>query len=422
MLPEEVILENIGSWSAKLLRQQMCSNKKLSRLSVDPAEVEYALKFPSYATLERLEHKWSIEHFKTQRFQMLKSAYCSPPRANEDILSLAADGFSSSQAVYQQELEHLKSWVKEVRLDELEFVKVMPLPVLFSAAATMFPSELSEARVAWSKNSILVTAVDDLFDVVGSREEMENFVALIDKWEAHQEVGFCSEVVEILFRAVYDTSNEIGAKAAEVQNRSVINHISELWAHTARALMSEAEWRMSGNLPSSMEEYMVAGEPSIGLGPIVLPSLYLVGPELPEDVVRGTEYGEMSRHMNICGRLLNDLRTYAKESGEGTINSVPLVADLRYGGRSGASSIEAAKRELSRTIEASRRELLRLVVRDGGAVPWPCRQLFWDMCKVLHLFYLEEDGYASPKEMMHAANAVILQPLQVPQPFGAADE
>lgn len=148
-----------------------------------------------------------------------------------------------------------------MRLDELEFAKVMPLPVLFSAAATMFPSELSEARMAWSKNSILTTAVDDLFDVVGSREEMENLVALIDKysasqlkhilaaalknesvafvltadhrfwacrWDAHQEVGFCSQRVEILFRAVYDTNNHIGAKAAELQNRSVIDHIAEI--------------------------------------------------------------------------------------------------------------------------------------------------------------------------------------------------
>jgi hypothetical protein len=46
----------------------------------------------------------------------------------------------------------------------------------------MFPPELSEARMAWSKNSILTTAVDDLFDVAGSREEIENLVALIDKY------------------------------------------------------------------------------------------------------------------------------------------------------------------------------------------------------------------------------------------------
>lgn len=150
--------------------------------------------------------------------------------------------------------------------------------------------------------------------------------------------------------------------------------------------MTEADWRMSGHAPSSMDEYMAAGEPSIALGPIVLPSLYLVGPELPDDVARGPECREMLRHMNICGRLLNDLRTYAKERREGSVNSVLLLADLRYGGSSSAASVEAAKRELSRTIEASRRELLRLVVREAGAVPRPCRQLFWNMCKVLHLF------------------------------------
>ncbi|CAN6320314.1 unnamed protein product [Urochloa humidicola] len=412
MLEEELILQDIGSWSAKLLKQQLCSGKKLS---VDPSEVEHALKSPLYATLERLEHRWSIEHFKTEHFQMLKSAYCLPPRADEEILAVAADRFHSSQAVYQQELQHLQSWVKEVRLDELEFAKVMPLPVLFSAAATMFTPELSEARMAWSKNSILTTVVDDLFDMVGSREEMENLVALIDRWDAHQEAGFCSERVEILFRAVYDTNTEIGAKAAAVQNRSVTDHIAELWADTVKAWMAEAEWRMSGRAPSSMEEYMAAGEPSFALGPIVPPSLYLVGPELPEGVVSAAAYGEMLRHMSVCGRLLNDLRTYAKESRVGITNSVQLVAGLRGGGggSSPASGMEAAKRELSRAVEASRRELLRLVVRDGGAVPPPCRVLFWNMCKVLHLFYMEEDGYASPKEMTGAANAVLLQPLHL---------
>jgi hypothetical protein len=181
--------------------------------------------------------------------------------------------------------------------------------------------------------------------------------------------------------------------------------------------MTEAEWRMSGRAPSSMEEYMAAGEPSFALGPIVPPSLYLVGPEFPEGAVRAPEYGEMLRRVSVCGRLLNDLQTCAKESGEGGVNGVLLLA-----GGSSASSVEAAERELRRTVEASRRELLRLVVRDGGAVPRPCRQLFWNMCKVLHLFYMEEDGYASPKEMMRAANAVLLQPLQVLPPSGAADE
>ena len=36
------------------------------------------------------------------------------------------------------------------------------------------------------------------------------------RWDAHEEVGFCSESVKIVFRAIYHTSNLLGAKAAAV--------------------------------------------------------------------------------------------------------------------------------------------------------------------------------------------------------------
>ena len=48
------------------------------------------------------------------------------------------------------------------------------------------------------------------------------------RWDAHEEVGFCSESVKFVFHAIYHTSNLLGAKAAAVQNRSVIHHIAEL--------------------------------------------------------------------------------------------------------------------------------------------------------------------------------------------------
>lgn len=115
------------------------------------------------------------------------------------------------------------------------------------------------------------------------------------------------------------------------------------WANTVRAMMAEANWAMTGHLPT-FEEYMAAGEPSFGLGPIVLASLYLVGPELPEDVVTSQEYNEMFRHMNVCGRLLNDLQSYEREKEQGKVNSVLLLLALEEEG----GSIEAVKREVRR--------------------------------------------------------------------------
>ena len=105
MSEDELVLESIGSWSSELLKQQLRSGK-ISR-NVDPAEVaaaaaesvvriiyiqektlclmrvgclilqvEHVLKFPFHSNLDRMEHKWHMEHFKKQQgFQMFKSAY-----------------------------------------------------------------------------------------------------------------------------------------------------------------------------------------------------------------------------------------------------------------------------------------------------------------------------------------------------------
>lgn len=149
--------------------------------------------------------------------------------------------------------------MKELRLQELEFARIMPLICFFPPAATLFPCEQHEARMAMSKHNILLTVVDDLFDVEGSREEMENLVKLVEmcccihqlhllvlaasllalcfnslsssvacRWDTHNRVGFCSERVEIVFRAIYDTSNHLAAKAAAVQKRNIIHHLAEL--------------------------------------------------------------------------------------------------------------------------------------------------------------------------------------------------
>lgn len=170
-------------------------------------------------------------------------------------------------------------------------------------------------------------------------------------------------------------------------------------------MMAEAEWRMKGHVPS-LNEYMAVTVPSFGLGPITFTSFCLLGPELSEEVVRSREYGEMIRCVATCSRFLNDLRTYEREEEQGKTNSVLLLAP-RYGG-----SIEAAKREVRSALAASRRELLRMVVRDSGAVPRPMRQEFWNIYKVSHLMYSEEDGFTSTsRETLRAANAVVHEPL-----------
>lgn len=72
------------------------------------------------------------------------------------------------------------SWVKESRLDQLPFARQKLTYFYLSAAGTMFPMELSDARIAVAKNGVLTTIVDDLFDVGGSIEELENLTTLAE--------------------------------------------------------------------------------------------------------------------------------------------------------------------------------------------------------------------------------------------------
>uniref|UniRef100_A0A8R7PI91 Ent-kaur-16-ene synthase, chloroplastic n=1 Tax=Triticum urartu TaxID=4572 RepID=A0A8R7PI91_TRIUA len=297
----ELILDNIGNWSGSLLSEKLCSE---GVQGLPNLEVEYAVKFPFYTTLERLDHKRNIEHFDARGSHILKTE-CLPYGINQELLALAVDDFTFSQSIYQDELLHLDRWVKENRLDQLQFARQKLTYCYLSAAATIFPPELSDARISWAKNGVLTTVVDDFFDVGGSKEELENLIALVEKWDEHHKDDFCSEQVRIVFCALYTTVNQLGSIASAVQNRDVKNHLIEIWLLLLRSMMTEAEWQRSQYVPT-MEEYMTNGVVSFALGPIVLPTLYCVGEKLLGSAVKNQEYSELFRLMSTCGRLLND--------------------------------------------------------------------------------------------------------------------
>lgn len=74
------------------------------------------------------------------------------------------------------------------------------------------------------------------------------------------------------------------------------------------AMMREAKWSNNNPLPT-LNEYMNNAYVSFALGPIVLPTLYLVGPKLTEEMVQHSEYHNLFKLMSTCGRLLNDIWT-----------------------------------------------------------------------------------------------------------------
>ncbi|XP_008809130.1 ent-kaur-16-ene synthase, chloroplastic isoform X1 [Phoenix dactylifera] len=408
ILPMEQILDKLGSWSSNFLREELSTNSEHG-LQVLSQEVDYAFKFPFYANLERLEHKNYIENFKVENFQVLKTSYTSSGVDDKDLLELALEDFNLCQSIYRKELQYIESWVKENRLDQLEFARQKQTFCYFSAAATLFSPESFDARMSWAKNGVLTTVVDDFFDHGGSREELVNLISLIEKWDENHDKQFCSEQVKIIYSAICSTINELGAKASALQKRSVTDHLVEIWLTLVKAMMKEAEWVKTKTVPT-MDEYMANGYVSFALGPIILPALYFVGPEISVDAIGDPEYHNLYKLVSLCGRLLNDMQSFEREGKEGKLSSVLL----RIAHGSGSTSEEEAIMEIQSIVDSSRAELLRLVLQnEGSVVPRACKDLFWKMSRILHLFYMKNDGFTSPTEMVSAVNAVIYEPLKV---------
>uniref|UniRef100_A0ACD5Z948 Uncharacterized protein n=1 Tax=Avena sativa TaxID=4498 RepID=A0ACD5Z948_AVESA len=407
LLESELVLENIEKWSGSLLKEMLCHDmtQKIPALF---EEVEYALKIPFYARVDPLDHKWNIEHLNSIASQKLKTK-CLSRGVNKDILAMAVDNFITSQSIYVDEVEHLDSWERECRLGELQFARQKMKYCYLCAAASITPHELSEARVACAKATILTIVIDDFFDSgAGSQEALANLISLAEKWEDPHEDEFYSEEVKILFYALYNTTNQIAASASALQNRDVTMELVETWLALMRTEMIEAEWRECKHVPT-FEEYLEVAYVSFALGPIVHTPMYFLGVNFPEYVLRDEEYNKLFKIMSTCCRLLNDIRGFERELSHGKLNSTLLL--VRQSG--GSMSIEEAKHEIQKSIASLTKDLLRLLLREDRVVPMPCKQIFWRFNQTGHLFYARIDGFTSPKEMVGAVNAVVYDPLKL---------
>nr|ADB55708.1 (-)-ent-kaurene synthase [Picea glauca] len=406
MFPGETILEEIKTVSRKYLDKRKENGRIYYHNIVMKdlrGEVEYALSVPWYASLERIENRRYIDQYGVNDTWIAKTSYKIPCISNDLFLALAKQDYNICQAIQQKELRELERWFADNKFSHLNFARQKLIYCYFSAAATLFSPELSAARVVWAKNGVITTVVDDFFDVGGSSEEIHSFVEAVRVWDEAATDGL-SENVQILFSALYNTVDEIVQQAFVFQGRDISIHLREIWYRLVNSMMTEAQWARTHCIPS-MHEYMENAEPSIALEPIVLSSLYFVGPKLSEEIICHPEYYNLMHLLNICGRLLNDIQGCKREAHQGKLNSVTLYMEENSG-----TTMEDAIVYLRKTIDESRQLLLKEVLRPS-IVPRECKQLHWNMMRILQLFYLKNDGFTSPTEMLGYVNAVIVDPI-----------
>ncbi|CAI0405039.1 unnamed protein product [Linum tenue] len=338
--------------------------------------------------------------------------------AGNDLAKLAVEDFNSLQSSHRRELQHLMLWLEEKGLDEMRLAKVRMGYCYFSAVATFSDADHSDARVLFSKHALLVSLVDDLFDMFGTHEEILNLVHLFERWDVNGPTSsqFSSELVETLYWAIHSTICENVEKAFPTQGRSVMNHIVELWVEMLKGMLKEAEWSKTNTIPT-LEEYSTNATITLGVGAFLVPALYLAGQKLSEEVVKGLKFQKLFRETSNCGRLLNDSRGYEREAAEGKPNAVLLRMKQ---GKGGNGAEEEAMEEVERSIENLTRQVLEMALdeNDYGQVPSEIRDMFWKSIQVFYLFYMKEDLYHASTKLVNVVESVINEPISLHENLG----
>ncbi|CAK9220564.1 unnamed protein product, partial [Sphagnum troendelagicum] len=403
LFPGETLLEKGRSFAKIFLENKHakgeCYDKWMLTKDLD-GEVEHALNFPWYASVPRIEHRTYLDHYGTNDIWIGKCLYRMPYVNNKVFLDLAKADFNLCQSIHQKELEEVIRWNAKCNFQELKFARQKSVECYFSAAATMFEPEMAQARLVWARCSVLATVLDDYFDVAGTIEELRLFLEAVKRWDSTVVEGLSAKAT-VLFAGLYNTVNSISQEACLVQGRDVSHHLRYFWETFLTSTLTEREWIESNYVPT-MQEYMKVAEPSTALEPILLSTLFFVpGELLSDEVIASYDYHHVMQLVNRAGRLLNDIRGLKRELGERKKSSVVLYM-IEHPEITELEAIAQVQNIIDNTMQQLNWEVIR-----PTSVSSACKQLHFNMARILNLFYRRTDGYSSPTEMADLVKKVL---------------
>ncbi|XP_075650034.1 myrcene synthase, chloroplastic-like [Castanea sativa] len=391
-IENENILDEAREFSTKHLKVHVKKNKD-KNLS---ALVNHSLEVPLHWRMLRLEARWFIDIYR-RREDM-----------NTILLELAELDFNMVQATHQEDLKELSRWWKSTGLAEnLNFVRDRLLECLLWTMGVMFQPQFGYFRRTIAKFGALITAIDDIYDVYGTLDELECFTNAVERWDINAMDGL-PEYMKMSFFALHNSVNELAFDILKEQGFNIIRYLKKVWAELCRTYLLEAKWYHNGYTPS-LQEYIENAWISIS-GPNLMVQAYfcVTNPITSEALDCLEEYPNMIRWSALILRLADDLGTSTDEIKRG---DVPKSIQC-YMNETGASE-EDAREYIRCMISATLKKMNEVRVASS-----PFSQTYIDIsfnvARMAQFMYQHGDGHGAGN---HETKAHILSLLIQPIPL-----
>ncbi|KAL2475530.1 S-(+)-linalool synthase [Abeliophyllum distichum] len=314
---------NDGKFEGKLKQdiRGLMELYEAAQLGIEGEEIlDEAAKFSSQIVGNRLKppYQKNIARFTAKKYirdLQNKNGW------EKTLKELAKMDYYVAQTAHQHELSQISKWWKNLGLaEEFKQARNQPLKWYTWSMAILSDPSMSEQRLELTKSITFIYVIDDIFDLYGTPEELIVFTEAIKRWD-YAAIDILPKSWKLCYKALLDTTNEIGSKIYKKYGYNPINSLKSTWASLCDAFLVEAKWFGSGHLPIS-NEYLENGKVSSGVHVVLVHLFFLLGiNEKTGGACPVDDISELISSVAVILRLWDDFGSAKDEQQDGNDGS-----------------------------------------------------------------------------------------------------
>ncbi|KAJ9554885.1 hypothetical protein OSB04_009499 [Centaurea solstitialis] len=302
---DESILDDVRNLTTRYLKESLEKNI-IDRSSHLGSLVSHALELPLHWRVPRVEAKWFIEECKKRRGVI-----------NVTLMEFAILDFNMVQAIHIQDLKHASRWWRNTCWDKkLSFCRDRLVEHFLWTVGFCYLPKFSLGRKTLAKVNSMITIIDDIYDVYGTLEELQQFTDVATRWDINA-IEELPDYMKICFIGFYNTINEIAYDNLTNTGLLILPYLKNAWAGLCKSYLVEAKWYQSGHTPT-LQEYLDNAYISISAPTILMHCNFLTSMTSTQEILQCMEKtNNIVHYSSLILRLADDLGTSSDEMERG---------------------------------------------------------------------------------------------------------
>ncbi|KAD4384384.1 hypothetical protein E3N88_24552 [Mikania micrantha] len=265
----------------------------------------------------------------------------------------------------------------------------------------------SPARRTIAKINSLITTIDDVYDVYGTLDELQQFTEAVDRWDINV-IEELPDYMKICFLGFYNTINEISYDILTNTGHYILPYFKKSWADLCKAYLVEARWYYNGYMPT-FQEYLDNACVSISGLVILMHAKFSSSVDATQEILQCMQrFEKIDHYSSLILRLLDDLATSTDELARGD----------------SLKSMECYMRDTGATEEEARGYIKELVSdtwkklnKEGNAIASSKYsreyiEFATNLSRTAHFIYGKGDGHGHPHILKSHVSSLIFNPIQ----------